>query len=70
MISSLVSGLRVTERPVGSPISAVKSPIMKDDLVPQILEVFELAHQHGVAQMQIRRGGIKARLDAKRLAGL
>ena len=36
----------------------------------EILKVLELAHQHGVAEVQIGRGGIKAGLYAQRLAGL
>jgi len=63
-ISSCESGLRVTLRPVGSPISAVESPIRKMTVVPELLEVAQLADQHGVSQMQVRRGGIEPRLDA------
>ena len=42
----------------------------KDDGVAHVLEVLELAHQHGVAEMQIRRGRIEACLDPHRLAAL
>ena len=35
-----------------------------------VLEVLELAHEHGVAEMQIGRGGIEAGLHAHGLAGL
>ena len=41
----------------------------KDDRVAELLEVAELAHQHGVAQVQVGRGGIEADLDAQRAAG-
>ncbi len=41
----------------------------KDNLVPKILEVLELAHQHGMAQVQVRCCRVKARLDAQRRAG-
>src|SRR6185437_15574906 len=42
----------------------------KDDLMPEVLKVLELAHQHGVAQVQVGSGGVKAGLDAQRRAGL
>ena len=35
----------------------------KDHLVPQVLEVFELLNEHGVAQVQIRGGGVEPGLD-------
>ncbi len=41
----------------------------EDDGVAEILEVLELADEHGVAQVQVGRGGIKAGFDAQRLAG-
>ena len=68
-MSSALSGGRVAERPVGSPIMPVKSPIRKDDGVAEILKVFELAQQHGVAEMEIGRGGIEAGFHPQRLAG-
>jgi len=37
--------------------------------VPEILKVFELSQDHGVAKVQVRRGRIHAQLDAQRLAG-
>src|SRR5438876_5291501 len=37
-----------------------------DDLVPEILEIAELAQDHGMAQMQIGRGGIETELDDQR----
>ena len=37
--------------------------------VAEILKMFELADQNGVAQVDVRRGGIEARLHAQRLAG-
>ena len=36
----------------------------------EILEMFHLAQQHGVAQMQVGRGGIETGLNAQRPAGL
>ena len=39
----------------------------KDDRVPEILKVFQLAQQHGVAEMQIGRGRIEAGFHAQRL---
>jgi hypothetical protein len=69
-ICSRVSGLRVTLRPVGSPISEVKSPTRKMTCVAELLKVAQLAHQHGVAQVQVRRGGVEAGLHAQRAAGL
>ena len=35
----------------------------KDHLVPQVLEVLELLNEHGVAQVQIRGGGVEPGLD-------
>ena len=31
----------------------------------EVLKVFHLAQEHGVAQVQVRRGGVEAGLDAK-----
>ena len=42
----------------------------EDDGVAEILEVFQLAHQHGVTEVQIGRGGIEPGFDAERNAGL
>ena len=52
----------MTLRPVGSPISAGGVADQEDDRVPELLEVPQLADQHGVAQVQVRRGGIEAAL--------
>ena len=41
----------------------------EDDGVAHVLEVFQLAHQHGVAEVQVGRGGIEAGLDAQRFPG-
>jgi hypothetical protein len=41
----------------------------EDDLVAEVLKVLELAHEHGVPEMEVRRGGVKASLDAERTAG-
>ena len=57
-------------RPDGSPIIAVMSPMRKITVWPQILKVLHLAQQDGVAQVQIGRGGVEARLHAQRPAGL
>ena len=35
----------------------------------ELLKVAQLAHQHGVAQVQVGRGGVKAGLYAQRPAG-
>ncbi len=40
----------------------------KNGRVPFILKVLELAQDDGVAEVQIGRGGIDAKLDAQRLA--
>ena len=69
-ISSGVSGLRVSERPVGSPIMPVKSPMMTIDLMAEVLEVAQLSADHRVAQMKIGRGGIEPQLDLQRRASL
>ncbi len=37
--------------------------------VAHFLKMFQLAQHDGVAEVQIRRGGIDAELDAQRLAG-
>ena len=42
----------------------------EDDGVAEILEVLHLAQQHGVAEMQIGRGGVEAGLHAQRPAFL
>ena len=42
----------------------------EDHRVAQVLEVLQLADQHGVAEVQVGRGGIESGLDAQRLAGL
>ena len=42
----------------------------KNNGVAQVLKVLHLAQQHGVAQVQIGRGGIEAGLHAQRTAGL
>ena len=44
---------------MGSPIIPVKSPIRKIDRVPEILKMFQLAHQDGMAEVQIGRGRIE-----------
>ncbi len=40
----------------------------EDDRVPHVLKVLELAHQNGVAEMQVRRGRIEAGLHPNGLA--
>ena len=42
----------------------------EDDLVTQLLELTQLINKHGVTQVQIRRGRIKASLDTQGLAAL
>ncbi len=68
-ISSRVSGLRVTLRPVGSPMSAGGVADEKDDGVAELLKVAQLAHEHGVAQVQVGRGRIESGLHAQGAAG-
>ena len=60
---------RLTFLPVGSPIRAVKSPIRKITVWPSCWKWRQLAHQHGVAEVQIGSGGVETGLDAQRLAG-
>jgi len=62
-ISSCESGLRVTLRPVGSPISAVESPIRKMTVCPSCWKCAACGSARW-SQMQVRRGGIEPRLDA------
>jgi hypothetical protein len=42
----------------------------KDHGVAQVLEMFHLAQQDGVAQVQVGRGGVEAGFHAQRAAGL
>ncbi len=42
----------------------------EDDGVAHVLEMLELANEHGMAQVQVGGSGIKAGLDAQRFAGL
>ena len=39
----------------------------KNHLVPQVLEILELLNEHGVAQVQIRGGGVEPGLDPEGL---
>ena len=41
----------------------------EDDLVAELLEVAQLAHEHGVAEVEIGSGGIESGFDAERAAG-
>ncbi|KAG1531498.1 hypothetical protein G6F50_016662 [Rhizopus delemar] len=41
----------------------------EDDLVAEVLQLAHLVQHHGVAQMDIRRGGIQPQLDAQGHAG-
>ncbi len=41
----------------------------EDDGVAELLEVAQLAHEDGVAEVQVGRGGVEAGLDAEGLAG-
>ena len=41
----------------------------EDDGVAELLEVAQLAHEDGVAEVEIGRGGVEAGLDAHGLAG-
>ena len=42
----------------------------EDDGVAEVLKVLHLAQQHGVAQVQVGRGGIEPRFDAQLASGL
>ena len=42
----------------------------EDDGVAHVLKMFELAHEHGVAEMEVGRSGIEAGLDPHGRAGL
>src|ERR1019366_8243985 len=42
----------------------------EDDGVAEVLEVLHLAEEHGVAQVQVRRGGVEADFNAEFAAGL
>ena len=72
MASSWLAGERraggVAARGIADEAGAVADE--EDDGVAHVLEVLELADEHGVAQVQVGRGGIEAGLDAQRLAGL
>jgi hypothetical protein len=35
----------------------------------ELLKMAQLAHQHGVAEVQVGRGGVKAGFDAQRASG-
>ena len=63
-----VSGGRVFDRPVGSPISAGEVADQEHHAVPEVLEVLHLPDQHGVAQVQVGRRRIEPDLDDERLA--
>src|SRR3989338_4964424 len=59
------SGFLVTFRPEGSPMRAVKSPIMKTILCPEVLKLTKFAKYDRVAEMQSRRGRVYAELHAQ-----
>ena len=56
------SGGRVFDLPVGSPIMPVKSPITKTTRWPRSWKCAHLAHEHGVAEVEVGRGGVEAHL--------
>ena len=58
----------VSPRRISDPAGEVSDE--KNDAVAQILKVFHLTQQHGVAQVQIGRRRIKADLDGKWLPAL
>jgi murein DD-endopeptidase MepM/ murein hydrolase activator NlpD len=68
-ICSRVSGGRVLLRPEGSPIIAGEVADQEDHLVPQVLQLAHLVEHHGVADVDVGRGGVQPELDAQRLAG-
>jgi hypothetical protein len=41
----------------------------EDDLVAELLEVAQLAHEHGVAEVKIGGGGVESGFDAEGAAG-
>ena len=59
---------RVALRPVGIADHAGEIADQERDLVAELLELAQLVDEHRVAQMQIGRGRIKARLDTQRHA--
>ena len=65
-----MSGGRVELRPDGSPMSAVKSPMISTTTWPEVLELPQLAQRNRMAEVQVGRGGIDTELDAQRPAAL
>ena len=59
----------MAERPVGIANHAGEIADQEDDGVAEVLKMFELAQEHGVAEMKIGRGGIEAGFDPQRFAG-
>ena len=60
----------MADLPVGSADERGGVADEKNDGVAKLLEVAQLAHQHGVAQVKVGRGRVEAGLDAQRRAGL
>ena len=65
-----MSGLRVTFLPRGVADHPGEVADQEDHLVAQVLELPHLVEQHGVADVQVRRGRVEAGLDAQRAARL
>ena len=64
-----MSGGRVAVRPDGIADQAGEVADEEDDGVAHVLKVLELADEHGVAEVQVGRGGIESGFDAHGLAG-
>ncbi len=69
-MSSVVSGGRVALRSGRVADASGEIADQERDVVPGVLELPHFIEQHGVPEMQIRRGGIEPRLDVQRFAAL
>ena len=59
----------MADLPDGSPTWAVKSPMIRTAVWPELLELAELAQHDREAEVDVGRGGVDAELDAQRPAG-
>ncbi len=68
----LLAGQRLARHGAAAWVADERGEIahQEDDLVAQILEVLELAHEHRMAQMEVGRRRVKAGLHAQGAAGL
>src|SRR5471032_421400 len=72
IIEHLLAGQRRTRCALAARVAdhPGEVPYKEDHLMTQLLELTQLINKHGVAQVQIRRSRIKARLNTQRLAAL